>query len=113
MSAPERIADVEKQTARLVTEPSDGAAGHAAGEIEMAEGALDAAIHRHGALGRDGIGHAGDPLPASSYTFAVIDGRRILGGDAEIVAPLDLVEANAAADERRDVRFVLEIIEPV
>src|SRR3569833_4315371 len=113
MSAPDRIANGEKDAARFVTEPGDGPAGHAAGEIEMTEGALDAAIHARRYLVRHGQRHAGDTLPAPSYAFIVIDGRRILRRHPEIVAPLNLVQADAAADKGRDGRFGLEIIKPI
>src|SRR5205823_6398897 len=93
ISAPKGIPNADKDAARFVVELGDGLARHAAGEVEMAEGALDAAIHRHRDLGRYRVGQAGDTLPARPDALAIIDCRRRgLGGGTEIVAKLDLVQ---------------------
>src|ERR1044071_6662395 len=112
-TAAEGVADGEKDAARLIIELGDGSARHTAGEFEMAEGALDPSVHRHGNLRRHGKGQAGNALPARPEALAIIDGRSRLAGNPEVVAPLELGETEPAADKGRHRRVEFEIVEGI
>jgi len=107
------IADADKDAAGLIIELRDGPAGHAAGETEVAEGALDPAIHHKSDLGCHGQGQASNALPAGPDAFRVIDGWGVLGWDPEIVAPLYLGEAESAANKGCNRRVEFEVIKGV
>lgn len=102
LSGAKGIADAEKDASREVVELVDGLPGDAAREVEVSDRALDPAVHRQGNLWCHGIGQARNGLPAQPDAFRIVDGRRGLGWNPEIVAPLNLRAAKTGADIGRN-----------
>jgi hypothetical protein len=112
-SAAEGIADAEKDAMRLIIESVDGPSRHAAREVEVADGTLEPTVQRHCNLGRHGLGQTCDNLLAWPDALRVVNGWGGLSWNPEIVAPLDLREAQPAAYIGRHRPSQLEIIEGI